>query len=248
MWTSAESLWMLFEAGDWDELLRRAERLLEWDRLGGGSQIGVIALTEKARVLVHRGEFRDAAALEDDFLPRAREIADPQVLIPALTTGALSAQARGELAAAVQLLEELDGATPAGDPYRAFGLPDALRVCVAAKTIGLGERLIEAIAEGTKRSAHVVVTAEAVLAEARGELERAAEQYASAAERWSEFGFVLERGHALLGGGRCLLGLSRAREAARKLGDARETFARLRARPLVNEAEAFVKQGAALSS
>lgn len=190
---------------------------------------------------MHRGEFRDAAALEDDFLPRAREIGDPQVLVPALTTGALSAQARGELAAAMQLLEELDRATPAGAPDRPVRLPDALRVCVAAKAIGLGERLIEAVTETTPRAAYALVTARAVLAKAHGELERAAEQYASAAERWSEFGFALEHGHALLGGGRCLLGLSRAREAARKLGDARETFARLGARPLVNEAEAFVK-------
>src|SRR5207249_3794682 len=74
MWTSAERLWMLFEAGAWDELLRRAERLLEWDRGRGGSQIGVIALTEKARVLVRRGALREAAALADDFLARARQI------------------------------------------------------------------------------------------------------------------------------------------------------------------------------
>ena len=243
MWTGAESLSMLFEAGDWDELLRRAERLLEWDRGRGGSQIGVIALTEKARVLVHRGEFRDAAALEDDFLSRAREIGDPQVLVPALTTGALSEQARGELAAAMQLLEELDEATPAGDPYRPVRLLDALRVCVAAKTIGLGERLIEAIAEGTGRSADVVVTAEAVLAEAHGELERAAERYADAAERWAEFGFLLERGQALVGMGRSFLGLGRGREAALRAEEAREVFARLQARPLVREAEGLRRAG-----
>jgi len=206
MWTSAESLWMLFEKGDWDELLRRADRLIEWDRGRGGSQIGVIALGEKARVLVHRGQVREAAALEDDFLSRARQIGDPQVLVPALTAGASIEQARGDLRKAVRLLEELDRATPAGTPDRAVALPNALRVCVVAKEIGLGERLIEAVAEKTARAAHAVVTAETILAEARGERERAAEQYAEAAERWGEFGLLLERGHALVGAGRSLLG------------------------------------------
>ncbi|MDQ2909630.1 MAG: hypothetical protein M3R39_01195, partial [Actinomycetota bacterium] len=248
MWTSAESLWMLFEAGDWDELNGRAERLIEWDRGRGGSQIGVIALTEKARVLAHRGELREAAALENDFLPRARQIGDAQVLVPALTAGALIELARGDLPVTVRLVEELDRATPVGSLYRAVGLPDALRVCVAAKAIGLGERLIEAIAERTERAAHAVVTAEAVLAESHGELERAAEQYADAAERWGEFGFVLERGQALLGAGRSLLGVGRGQEAAVKLEEAREIFARLRARPLVTEADAYVEQAAALSS
>jgi class 3 adenylate cyclase/tetratricopeptide (TPR) repeat protein len=248
MWTSAESLWMLFEAGDWDELLRRADRLIEWDRGPGGSPIGVIALTEKARVLVHRGQVREAAALEDDFLPRARQIGDPQVLVPALTAGALIERARGDLRKAVRLLEELDRATPAGAPDRAVALPNALRICAVAKAIGLGERLIEALAENTTRADHVVVTADAALTEDRGELERAAEQYAEAAERWGEFGFVLERGHALFGAGRSLLGLGRRREAVVKLEEAREIFAWLQARPLVTEADAFVEQAAALSS
>jgi tetratricopeptide (TPR) repeat protein len=248
MWTSAESLWMLFEAGDWDELLRRADRLIEWDRGGGGSQIGVIALTEKARVLVHRGQVREAGALEDDFLPRARQIGDPQVLVPALTAGAVIEQARGDLREAVRLVEELDRATPAGAPDRAVALPNALRICAVAKAIGLGERLIEALAENTTRADHAVVTADAALTEDRGELERAAEQYADAAERWGEFGFVLERGHALFGAGRSLLGLGRRREAVVKLEEAREIFAWLQARPLVTEADAFVEQAAALSS
>jgi hypothetical protein len=121
-------------------------------------------------------------------------------------------------------------------------------VCIYAKATGLGERLIEAVAESPGRAAHAVVTARAVLAEAHGELERAAEEYADAAERWGEFGFVLERGQALLGAGRCLLGLGRGREAAVKLEEAREIFVGLQARPLVTEADAFVEQAAALSS
>jgi class 3 adenylate cyclase/tetratricopeptide (TPR) repeat protein len=248
MWTSAESLWMLFEAGQWDELLHRAERLIEWDRGRDGSQIGVIALTERARVLVHRSKFREAAALEDDFLPRARQIGDPQVLLPALATAALIEQARGDLPEAVRLMEELDRAAPAGKPERAVALPDALRVCAMAKAIGLGERLTEAIAETTKRAAHTIVTADAVMAEARGELERAAGRYADAAEHWGEFGFLLERGHSLLGAGRCLLGVSRSREAAEKLEGSREIFGGLRARPLIAEADALLEHVGAVSS
>src|SRR5262249_17307740 len=151
----------------------------------------------------------EAEALVHDFVSQARLIGDPQVLTHALRTGALIAQARGKPAEAVRLLEDLDGRVPTGNPYRAVSLPDAVRIWVAAQAGGAAERLFGAVAEGTPRAAWAVVTAEAVLGEAQGELEQAAERYETAAGRWSEFGFALERGHALFGAGRCLVGLGR---------------------------------------
>ena len=83
---------------------------------------------------------------------------------------------------------------------------------------------------------HASCAAEAILAEARGEVELAAERYAEAAERWDRFGVVPERGHALLGAGRCLLELG-TEGAETALKEARAIFERLRAGPALEEAE-----------
>ena len=170
------------------------------------------------------------------------------MLVPALTTAALLEQERHDFAAATPLLEEYEEATR-GQPYhRAQGLPDALRICIAAGWTDLGERLVEGIAETAGRPAHALVTARAVLAEARGNLEDAAQLYAQSAEGWRDFGFALEEGQALLGAGRCSLQLGWTREAAAQLQEAREKFATLWARPLVAAAEALIEQAAALAS
>src|SRR6266498_2826018 len=57
----------LFDLGGWDELLERAERLIRSDEAYGGSQVGIMALTYRARVLVLRGQTTEAASLRDGF-------------------------------------------------------------------------------------------------------------------------------------------------------------------------------------
>lgn len=71
---------------------------------------------------------------------------------------------------------------------------------------------------------------------------------ADAADRWERFGVVPEQGFALLGQGRCLLGLSRPTEAAPILQHAREIFGRLLAAPALAETDALLQQASALSS
>jgi hypothetical protein len=51
-----------------------------------------------------------------------------------------------------------------------------------------------------------------------------------------------EEAQALLGRGRCLLALGRAPEAAQPLREAREIFARLGARPALEETDALLEQ------
>ena len=74
------------------------------------------------------------------------------------------------------------------------------------------------------------------MAEAQERFEEALTLYQEAAERWTEFGFVLEQGQALLGAGRCLLALDRPDEAVPWLQSAREIFEALGARALAVEA------------
>ena len=99
----------------------------------------------------------------------------------------------------------------------------------------------------TPYARHALLAAEATIAEARGALQVAAETYAEGADRWERFGIVPEQAFALLGQGRCLIGLSRPTEAAPVLQHAREIFARLQAAPAIAETDAFLQQATSLS-
>ena len=71
---------------------------------------------------------------------------------------------------------------------------------------------------------------------------------AGTAERWERFGVVTEQAYALLGQGRCLLGLFRPTEAAPVLQHARQILERLQAAPALAAADAFLEKATALSS
>jgi class 3 adenylate cyclase/tetratricopeptide (TPR) repeat protein len=210
VWAKAETTWKLFELGRWDELLRTADEVIAWDAVQGGHQVGTIVRPFKARVLLHRGEVAAAEALTADFLPSAKEIADPQVLVPALGIAASVEHARGDVRAAIALVRELHTATRDRPLWlRTLQLPDALRICVATGELELAAALLPA-AEGTDaRSRHSLATGRAILAEARGEPETAGDLYRDAARGWAEYGFTLEHAHARLGAGRCVVTLGR---------------------------------------
>jgi hypothetical protein len=89
---------------------------------------------------------------------------------------------------------------------------------------------------------HVLAVVGALVTETRGEYEAARAGFADAAGRWHDFGMPYEEAHALLGQERCLVALERAPEAAAPLAAAREIFARLRARPALDEVDALLQQ------
>src|SRR5262249_13859063 len=130
----AESLWLLFDAGQWDDLLARAAEVLRWDEQAGESQAGLIALTYAARVRVYRGEVDAAATNLDVLLRRARDILDElQVAAPALVAAVEILHAQGRLDRAVEVVEELRAATEGVSvDYRLAHLPSLARACVAA--------------------------------------------------------------------------------------------------------------------
>ena len=98
------------------------------------------------------------------------------------------------------------------------------------------------------REQHAVVTAQAIAAESGGRLEEAVTLHTDAAQRWAEFGFMLEEGQALLGASRCLLQFRKTAEASLSLRQARKIFVHLGAKPLVDEADAHLQQVIAISS
>ena len=243
-WTEAESLWMLYDLGRWDDLLATADELIRWDQRYGGSQIGVMALSYKAHVLVRRGQTAAARSLASEFLPRARAIEDPQVLAPALVIAALIEEARSEPAAALALIEEFEESTREDARFHNIHLPDAVRVSISAGTLDVAERLFEGARGTAARDRHAVLTGRALLTEARRELDDAANLFAEAAAAWADFGHALEHGQSLLGLGRCRLALGYA-EANSALVAAHEVFARLGAGPLVGEADGLLAEAVA---
>jgi len=247
-WATAESCWMLFDLGAWDELLAIADRAREND-VDRTWQGALMTLTYQALVWLQRGDLARAAAVEEEILARARKVGDSQVLVPALGTAMSIAHARGDSAAASALVEELKDSTRDRSPtYRALFLPDAVRVAIAVGAGDLAAALLDGVPTSFARQRCSVLTARALMAEAAGDPAGALELFDQAADGWHEYGFVLERGQALLGSGRCLIGLGRPGEARARLQKARSAFAGLRARPRVEETDSFLAGLTALSS
>jgi len=241
MWTKAWSCGVLFELGRWDEVISIAREVALWERDRGQSQFVVGALLCEAEVRVHRGEIELASALAEEFLPRARGILDPQVLVPALIVAALVREGAGDLDGAVALIEEVGRAgETAADWTRMLFLQIAVRLVVGAGRPDMGKLLLEGVEARNDRERNSVLTSQAVMSEARGELEEASAAYLEVADRWRDYGFSLEEGWALLGAARALIGRGMAEEGEAALSKAREIFGRLGAVRLIVETDALL--------
>jgi hypothetical protein len=70
--------------GEWDECLRESEDLIAEDARRGGSQVGTFAKAWAALVRFFRGETAEPLAMMEESLESARDIEDPQALLPCL--------------------------------------------------------------------------------------------------------------------------------------------------------------------
>ena len=86
------------------------------------------------------------------------------------------------------------------------------------------------------------------MAEARGDVEAAAEVFRDAAAGWASFGIVPEHAFARLGQGRCEMALGRMGEAAAVLLDARNLFAACEMRPWIQEIDSLIGNATSLTS
>jgi len=239
-WKIAESAWMLYDLGRWDEALQATDRALAFAGHSRG-QLRLVALPYVAQVLVRRGETAEAAVLVDEVVPLARDARDVQVLVPTLAVAALVEQARGDLEAAVGFVEEIEQATRGiSDFHRARFLDELAAVCVEAGDLDLVRRLVDSIRMTAGRAGHSLVGARAVLAEADGDPKAALLLFEEAAKRWADYGFVFGRGLALFGSARCLLALGRSTDATPVLHEARDIFAGLEAAPALAEVDALL--------
>jgi class 3 adenylate cyclase/tetratricopeptide (TPR) repeat protein len=234
------------DLGGWDEVIEAADEIDAWDRAREGTEIGTLAIVYRTLVLLRRGDTRRAADFEHALLA-AGKLERVEFLAPVLVVGALLEQQLGKRAAAVDLIGRFGMATDGHWGYRAHYLPDAIRVCLAGDALALADNLqVDEDRVMTTRGRYCLLTAQALTAEAKGDLRMARDRYEEAARRWEEYGFRLERGHALLGTARCRLGMGE--EAAPLLAEARQVFAALGARPLVTEADGWLSQTSAMQA
>jgi tetratricopeptide (TPR) repeat protein len=239
-WLIAETAWMFYDLGRWDEVLEATDKVLAFVGSSTG-QLRLVALPYMAQVLVRRGKTAGAAVLVEEFVPFARDARDPQVLVPALAVAAFVEQARGDLAAAVGFVDEIEQSTrEVADNHRAFMVDELAAVSVEAGDLDSIRRLADSIRVTAGRTGHALVGARAVLAEADGDPEAALPLFEEAAKRWAEYGYVFGRGLALLGFARCLLALGRRTDAIPVLQQARDIFAGLDATPALAEVDALL--------
>jgi class 3 adenylate cyclase len=241
--TASSMLNPLYELGEWDEAMVLAKRLSE--RAGATLAVSTWVYGMQARLFVQRGQLEEATAAAESAVAGARQGGENWLVEAAFSGGALVHLARGEADCAVALLAELERLP--SDPFYASYLPAIIRTAVACGDRALAERLMEGVEPVFPLHEHALRAAQATLAEAGGELEKAVGLYADAADRWRGFGNVPERVYALLGQGRSLLALGRP-GADPPLREAREIFARLGARPLLDKTDALLERVAAAAS
>jgi class 3 adenylate cyclase/tetratricopeptide (TPR) repeat protein len=236
-----QSVGPLFDLGRWDELVSIADEVIEWSEAAGSGYDEITARLWEAQVLILRGQVPQATSIAD-FMTPAREIADPQVLVPAVVVSGLIALNEGRADEAIRLVEELDQAPDIGlGWFREHFIVDLVRLCVAAGGNVLASRLIEQAEPFATRHRLSLTSARAALKEALGTLEEASALYEEAIPGWTEYGNVVETGRALLGAGRCLTRMHH-RNARPRLLRAREIFTDLGASVLLAEADAYLTE------
>jgi tetratricopeptide (TPR) repeat protein len=247
-WLTAERTWPLYDLGRWDEIVRDVDKLAEESGIGPG-YLMIIALTQKALVLVQRGRTEEAAPLVDEVLPRAREAQDLQALVPALATAAALAVNAGQLGSAAAVAREVEEITREGaGALRARHLPELVSIAFLAGATETANSFLDANYFDSGRPAHAAVAARAVVAEFNDRPDEALELYEDAAARWSEYGSILERANALFGAGRSLLALGRPHEATARLQEARTLYQDLGAAPSIGRVDEALARATSLSA
>ena len=246
---TASALDVNVDRGELDRVLEAAAGVT--DRLeASGNVFDVVQLrAAQARALAVRGQAAQLAGSLDWLESNSRGTGDPALVVIGLGSCALAFASLGQDDVAAALLEEVEATPDIRESVNyAVLLPAMVRTALGIGDRELAERLAGGVEPRHLYAEHALVAANAALTEVREDLRAAAEAYADAADRWEQFGVVSEKGFALLGQGRCLLGLSRPNEASPVLQDAREIFERLQAAPALAETDTLLQEATALSS
>jgi hypothetical protein len=239
----------LIDTGEHEEALRLAAEAAPRLESRGDVWDLIVVRIAQARIFALRGQGTEVTEVLEWLESAVRGTEDPQVVGAGLGSAALARAELGQDQAAATILAELESYPGARDNtlYPAL-LPAMVRAALQIGEPALAERLIGDLEPRYPYAEHALVAANAAITESRGDLQAAADAHADAADRWERFGVVPEQAFALLGQGRCLLGLSRPTEAATVLQHTREIFARLQAAPALAETDTLLAQATAFSS
>jgi class 3 adenylate cyclase/tetratricopeptide (TPR) repeat protein len=234
LWLLGESTWPLFSLGRWDEVIAVADEVIGDDR--GRTQLTGLVLPEKARVLAYRGHAAEAHALISDFLPRAREMRDPQVFVKALVAGAVASLALNDRSGLVRLMDEAATSGSSWD-VRYWALPEGARILAKAGVLDLAERLVEGTNPdpafpGVKAA---VAFGRGAISEARGRPDEALARYREANTWYAARGAMFNASLTTLGAARCEISLGAAIDAESKLRRLSDFFAGAGATTLLAE-------------
>ena len=188
-----------------------ADRVLAWAANHDSPQYALVVSPSKARVLALRGDTTRARETMAGIIDQARRSRDPQVLAPTLATSAMIEHIDRNPDTAAQLLTELGAA--AG--YCLAPTSEICRLLIILGALRDARTIVEGITRGPPRLLNAVPSVRAMLAEADGSHQAAADDYDAAAIRWRNFGNPLELAHALAGRARCLNALGQTDHAQR---------------------------------
>jgi tetratricopeptide (TPR) repeat protein len=220
--------------GDWDEALAGVEALETALQQAEDNFSLLIMQVARVAMLAARGQPEEAKPFIGWLLAHGGASEAPSDSAWALVAAIIVDSELGQSQVACGLLRDLR-------QYRAFDyvefFPTVIRAALNAGDRDLATGLTQDLTPLTPMHEHIQTTCQALLDETHDERESAAAGFADAAARWHDFGVPYEEAQALLGQGRCLVALGRAPEAAPVLEQAREIFAKLKAKPALAETD-----------
>src|SRR5262249_25821569 len=150
-WARAETTWMLYDTGEWDEVMTATDEVVAWVEAGGTTSTAAVCVPFKARVQLLRNNVASSGQIIQGYLPKVRHIGDAQLLAPLLTTAAMWEQAARNTTRAAQLAHEFIEVSGDAPVYVCWQLPDAARILVAAGELETVEGILERVRPGLTR-------------------------------------------------------------------------------------------------
>jgi class 3 adenylate cyclase/tetratricopeptide (TPR) repeat protein len=224
----------LFQLGELDEMLSVTAQLVESGRRDGDTHRVLFASAYETDVALLRGEADKLPRLLDEFEAGISDTTPRNELYSTVGLAARIHAALGHRKAVIELL------TRAAD--EGFGVGRAVEMACNAGEIALAERLAP-LWTGIHR-----IHCDAMIAEARGDLEAAADGYAQIVDHYRGTGHVPYLPEKLVRLARVYTRLGRTKEAIGALNEARPLLVELRAAPLLAETDALLEQLTARSA
>jgi class 3 adenylate cyclase/tetratricopeptide (TPR) repeat protein len=242
-WSRSTRNEALFPMGEWDECLKEADDLAAEDAKRGGSQVGTFASVTAAIIRFFRGDAAESLIKLDEGIRAAREIQDPQALIPILSFAIVCADWLGDSKRVSELAEEF-GDISRQHPVFLAGSIDL--VAPGMRRVGLNDRLAELIASakviGPRPTAQVNL-ARATVAEGRGNLEESLEILHTVISACDEMGHRFLGTIARINAARVAGLRGEGEERERLLGEAEPMATRMGARRFLEEIAAMRGDG-----